>query len=144
MSFHVRTLAAALRLGAYLPLRVLHALGAALGRMAGLLGTREYRVAARNVDLCFPGLEPRARKHFLRGTMAEAGKAVLELAQVWGDPRAALAQVRTVHGLEHLQAARESGHGVLLAARPTPVPSACRTRSGRYAPSRSAAASVRT
>jgi len=116
MSLHVRTLAAALRLGAYLPLRVLHVLGTGVGRAASLLRTREYRVASRNAELCFPELDARARKHLLRGTMAEAGKAVLELAQVWGDPRAALAQVRAVHGLEHLQTAREAGHGVLLAA----------------------------
>ena len=116
MSFHVRTLAAALRLGAYLPLRVLHALGSGLGRMAGLLRTREYRVAARNVELCFPGLAAPAQKDFLRRTMAEAGKGVVELAEFWGDPRAALEQVRAVHGLEHLQAARAAGRGVLLAA----------------------------
>jgi len=116
MPLHVRILAAALRLGARLPLRVLHAAGTLLGRLAALLRTRDHRVARRNVELCFPELDAAAQALLLRNTLEQTGKAMLELARVWGDPRAALADVRTVHGLEHLQAARAHGRGVLLAA----------------------------
>src|SRR5688572_32231670 len=98
MPLHVRILAAALRLGARLPLRVLHAAGTVLGRLAALLRTREHRVAWRNVELCFPELDATAQALLLRNSLEETGKAMLELARVWGDPRAALADVRSVHG----------------------------------------------
>lgn len=116
MPLHVRILAAALRLGARLPLRALHAAGSGVGRLAALLRTREHRVARRNIELCFPELDAGAQARLLRLTLAEAGKGLCELARVWGEPRRALAAVREVHGLEHLRAAQASGRGVLLAA----------------------------
>lgn len=118
MPWNVRLLDAALALGARLPLRVLHALGAGLACVIAGLRTREYRVARRNVQLCFPALDAPARRAMLRATLAETGKSLLELAALWGgkDRSRALALVREVRGLEHFERARAAGRGVLVAA----------------------------
>ncbi len=116
MPWNVRLLALALRLGANLPLRVLHALGGALGRLPALLRTREWRVARRNAELCFPQQDATARARFVRDALAETGKSLAELALVWSDARRALATIVEVRGLEHIEAARAAGRGTIVAA----------------------------
>jgi KDO2-lipid IV(A) lauroyltransferase len=117
MPWNVRLVAALLRLGARLPLRALHALGAALAWTISRFDTREVKVARRNVALCFPGLDARAARRMLADTLAETGKGMVELAAFWGRPPAqALALIREVRGRELLDAALASGRGVLIAA----------------------------
>ncbi len=117
MPWNVHLLRLALRLGALLPLRLLHALGGGIGHLAHWLGTREYRVAKRNAELCFPALTAPQRQRFVQDSLAHAGRGLTELAWLWGSaPGAALAAIRGIHGREHLDAAIAGGHGVLLAA----------------------------
>jgi KDO2-lipid IV(A) lauroyltransferase len=117
MPWNVRLLRLALRLGALLPLRLLHALGGGLGHLAHWLGTREYRVARRNAELCFPALDARQQRRFVHATLAHTGRGLAELAWLWGSaPGAALAAIRGIRGREHLDAALAQGRGVLLAA----------------------------
>ncbi len=117
VSWRVRATSAVLALAARVPLRVLQAIGAAASRLAHWLGTREYRVAKRNAELCFPELDPEQRRAFVRATLAESGRGLAELPRLWaGDPRRALGLVREVRGAEHVQAALASGRGVLVAA----------------------------
>jgi len=114
---HVRLLRLALRAAAVLPLRVLHALGGPVGTLARWLGTREYRVARTNIALCFPELDADAQRRMIDATLAETGRALTELAWIWGGTtRRTLAAIRAVHGREHLDAALAAGHGVLVAA----------------------------
>lgn len=113
---NVRLLAIALRLGAVLPLRALHAIGGAIGRLPALLRAREWRVARRNAELCFPELDDRARERFVRDALAETGRSLAELALVWSDARRALATIVEVRGLEHLESARAAGRGAIVAA----------------------------
>jgi KDO2-lipid IV(A) lauroyltransferase len=113
---NVRLLAFALKIGARLPLRVLHALGSAIGRLPAIVRAREWRVARKNAELCFPELDAAARARFVRDALAETGKSLAELALVWSDARRALATIREVRGLEHVDAARAAGRGVIVAA----------------------------
>jgi Kdo2-lipid IVA lauroyltransferase/acyltransferase len=117
MPWNVRLLALALRLGAYLPLRWLHALGAVLARLPAWFNTREYRVAQRNVALCFGELDAAGQRRLVKETLAETGKSMTELAWLWGgSPQRALATIRDVRGLEYVEAARAQGKGILFAA----------------------------
>ncbi|MCE3003516.1 MAG: lipid A biosynthesis acyltransferase [Xanthomonadaceae bacterium] len=117
MPWNVRLLRWVLRLGARLPLRVLQAVGAALGPLAHWLGAREYRVAKKNVELCFPGLDAADRARFVDRSLSHTGRGLAELAWLWGgDPARALSTIRAVHGRAHLDAALAGGRGVLLAA----------------------------
>ncbi len=97
-----------LRLIARLPLPLLHALGALLGLVAHPFSGRsaDLRANLRQAGLDRLGLRLRVAMHF--------GMGVLELLPAWLRPfTASIALVREVRGLEHLEAARQSGRGVL-------------------------------
>ncbi len=117
MTLRVRIASIGLRLAAALPLRLLHVAGAVLARLVALSGTREYRVAKRNVELVYPEKSAAEQRQFLRATLAETGKSFTELPPVWaGDPRRALSRIHAVRGREHVDAALAAGRGVLIAA----------------------------
>jgi len=106
-----------LRLLALLPLRVLHGLGAGIGRLLLALGARSADVTAVNLAIARPGLDPAARRTLLRQAMAEGGKSVTEIIKVWGSGAArALGLVREVRGAELFDAALAAGKGVIIAA----------------------------
>lgn len=108
---------ALLKIAATLPLSWLHALGALAGRALARSGSREAKVARRNVELAFPALDHEARKRLVRETLAETGRTSLELPKFWGTSAArALALVIDVRGREHFDAALAKGRGVLVAA----------------------------
>jgi KDO2-lipid IV(A) lauroyltransferase len=117
MSLAVTVTRILIRLTAWLPLRVLHAIGRALGWLACRLSTREHRVAHGNIARCFPELPAGERRALVAATMREAGCGVTELAAIFGrEPAAVLGLVRAVDGAEHLSAALARGRGVLIAA----------------------------
>src|SRR3569832_847138 len=87
-----RLLRSLLRVFAALPLPLAHAIGAVIG--AGLM------------------LVPNA----LRRILVEAGKTMCESGALWLRPRARLLTlVRAVSGEEHVRAALQQGHGLILA-----------------------------
>jgi Kdo2-lipid IVA lauroyltransferase/acyltransferase len=110
-----RALYALLWLLGRLPLRILHALADALAGLLRLLGRREVAVTRRNLELVAPQLPqaPSLWREALRGSV----RTLLETARFWTRPaRENLRLVRATEGAELLQAARASGHGVIVAA----------------------------
>jgi KDO2-lipid IV(A) lauroyltransferase len=100
-----------------LPLRALHALGAALGGLWQRAGFREARVAAINLRLCFPALDAAARDALLRQTLAETGRTALELPWLWSRSAATLERtIRVVEGERLFLDAIAAGKGVMIAA----------------------------
>lgn len=97
-----------------LPYAWLLGLGRGLGALM-LLGARSRRlIAARNLELCFPELSAAERARLLRDNFASNGIAFFEMAMSWWWPRARLARLAHIEGLEHLQAAQREGQGVIL------------------------------
>ncbi len=97
-----------------LPYPLLLRLGRGLGALM-LLGARSRRqIAARNLELCFPELSAAERARLLRENFASSGIAFFEMAMSWWWPRARLARLAHIEGLEHLQAAQREGQGVIL------------------------------
>ncbi|MBS1158198.1 MAG: lipid biosynthesis acyltransferase [Proteobacteria bacterium] len=97
------------RLLSRLPLWLVHALGAALGRLAYLLSPTYRRHL--NENLAQAGIEPVLRL----SVAAETGKQMLELSRIWLRPLAeANAQVVDVVGWEHVEAARQAGKGIVF------------------------------
>lgn len=90
----------------------------ALGRLADLclrpFTHRRRRIAARNLALCFPELDPVRRRRLLDAAMAAAMTALGENALAWFAPRERIERLGEVRGLEHLHAALAQGRGALL------------------------------
>ncbi|HUX64952.1 lysophospholipid acyltransferase family protein [Sulfuricella sp.] len=107
-------MATLLRVLAYLPLWLLHFLGAAAG-WATYLGSRRYAARMREnltaSGVCAPG----RCGGLLRRVVAEAGKSVLELPAIWLRPeRQALQLLKQCHGWEHVEAALARGKGLIF------------------------------
>lgn len=100
----------------WVPLRMVHAAGAALGALLAHVPNRRRNTVLVNLALCYPDLTERERVQLMRRNLIEYGRAFAETATLWTRPPAALAAlVREVHGEEHLRTALESGRGVILA-----------------------------
>lgn len=99
---------------ARLPWPLQRLLGRGIGRLLmALLGSRR-RVAARNLALCFPELDPAAQGALLRRSFEELGIGLFEFARAWWGTAEPMRGKVTVAGLEHLQAARAGGRGVII------------------------------
>lgn len=99
---------------ARLPLSLQRALGRGFGALLPLLLRRRVGYARRNLELCFPELDPAARARLLRANLASTGIGVFEFARAWWGSVAPLRRELRVTGLEHLEAARAGGRGVML------------------------------
>jgi len=97
-----------------LPYALLLKLGRVLGALMLLVAKSRRQIAARNLDLCFPELSAAERARLLRENFASSGIAFFEMAISWWWPRARLARLAHIEGLEHLQAAQREGQGVIL------------------------------
>jgi len=97
------------RILSLLPLSVLHTLGGGLGRLTYWLSPTYRRHLREN--LAEAGLDPS-----LRGAVAaEAGKQMLELSRIWMRTlEEAIAQVVEVVGWEYVEAAHQSGKGIVF------------------------------
>lgn len=87
-------------------------LGAGMYRVAG----ERRRIAARNLELCFPEKPAKERKRLLKENFASTGIAFFEMAMSWWWPTSRLARLAHVEGLEHLKQAHLDGKGVILMA----------------------------
>jgi Kdo2-lipid IVA lauroyltransferase/acyltransferase len=98
-----------------LPYRALLALGRALGALTVRLPGERRQVARRNLDLCMPQLSVDQRAALLRAALRDLGYLFVEFALAWFGTDRALAKLPcTIEGLEHLDACRKNGTGVLL------------------------------
>lgn len=97
------------RLLSFLPLSILHLLGAGLGRLTYWLSPTYRRHLREN--LAQAGLAPAWRGK----VAAETGKQMLELARIWMRPlEEAVPLVVDIVGWEHVQAARQAGKGIVF------------------------------
>ncbi len=96
------------RLLSFLPLPMLHNLGALLGWVAWLASPTYRRHLRDNAGLAGAGAATGA-------AVAEAGKSLLELPKIWLRPHAEVVErVVRVSGWELVEAAREQGRGILF------------------------------
>lgn len=99
---------------ARLPQSWLLRLGGLLAVLCAPLLRSRRRIAARNLALCFPELDEAGRARLLDATMRDTATGALETLRAWFASGQRLRGMFVVEGLEHLQAARASGRGVLL------------------------------
>ena len=97
-----------------LPVRWQLASGRILGRVFYRLFPRRRRIAAVNLELCFPELDPAQRERLLREHFEGLGLMLVETTIGWWVEDRRLRNIGAVEGLEHLHRALEKGRGVLL------------------------------
>jgi Kdo2-lipid IVA lauroyltransferase/acyltransferase len=98
----------------WLPRRLAIATGRGVARIAYGLSDRLRSTGFRNLELAFPEMNDRERERILRGCFTSLGRLLGEFSQF---PRATPESLRRIvecQGLENLEAARASGHGVIL------------------------------
>jgi lauroyl/myristoyl acyltransferase len=99
---------------ARVPWPLQRAMGRALGDALRLVLAQRRRIAARNLELCFPEQHEAERARLLRAHFAALGIGVFEFARAWWGSVGPLRRGIEVEGLEHIQAAREGGRGVIV------------------------------
>jgi KDO2-lipid IV(A) lauroyltransferase len=95
------------RLLSYLPLRALHALGAALGWLVYLLSPAYRRRLRGNLEQAGYGAH-------LYAAIAESGKAIVELPFVWCAAQDRVTRCVTMHNWELVQRQLDSGTGIVF------------------------------
>lgn len=89
-------------------------LGLVLGRLMQTLMIARRRIAADNLQRCFPELDREARRRLLHAHFDSLGLGVFEFLRAWWGPLPPLDRHCTLAGLEHLHAAQAGGRGVIL------------------------------
>ena len=102
------------RLLGRLPLPTARLLVRPLGPLLRVAMASRRRVVERNLALCFPELEALERRRLSRRHFRNLAESLAEVAVTWQRPGRFDERFGTVTGLEHLEAARADGRGVML------------------------------
>lgn len=115
MTTNLEYLVARLLLGAFaiLPVRVGFAASAVVTRIFFVFSRKLRRVGERNLEIAFPSLSADERQRLLRGCFANLGRLLAVFAQFTTQPEG-LKSLIDCEGIEHLEAAEQSGRGVIL------------------------------
>ncbi|GAB6195205.1 lauroyl acyltransferase [Lysobacter xanthus] len=102
---------------AALPWRWLARLADAVAARELRRGSREARIAARNLELAYPDLPAGEREALRREILRTTARQALATLRLWTRPPARnLARIVEQHGADRLAAAITAGHGVIVAA----------------------------
>ncbi len=104
----------AVRLLTWLPMTGQRAAGWVIGRVSYWLVAERRRIAAINIDLCFPELTPGERKQRVKAHFHSLGMSVIETGMCWWASDRRVRSRVTYTGLEHLEAALARGNGAIL------------------------------
>jgi KDO2-lipid IV(A) lauroyltransferase len=98
----------------WLPRPMQYGLGRVLGKLLYRFGKRRRHIAEVNVALCFPELSKDEQHILVKKVFAENAIGFIETAVSWFRKPSYSYQRITVEGLEHLEAAKKLGRGVIL------------------------------
>ncbi len=99
---------------ARLPWAVQGMLGRLLGALAYRIPNQRQRIARRNLELCFPEKHDAARAALLRESYRELGIGLFQFLRAWWGSVDRFRAHTDIAGMEHLEAARAAGSGVIL------------------------------
>ena len=100
---------------ARLPQAALMWLGRRLGALVLRIPSERRHIAETNIALCFPELDARGRAALVDANLRDIGMMMVEFALGWMGSDRRMAEIPTrIEGLQHLEAARAQGNGVLL------------------------------
>lgn len=99
-----RILIGAMWLAHFLPLRLLAAIGDALGTALFWLIPERRRVTRINLERCFPHMAPAARERLARAHFRAFCRSFVDRAVLWWGSRARIERMIRFEGLDHLRA----------------------------------------
>jgi Kdo2-lipid IVA lauroyltransferase/acyltransferase len=88
----------------FLPLRLIAAIGNALGALLFWLIPERRRVTRINLELCFPQMPPPEREQLARAHFRAFCRSFLDRAVLWWGSRERVVRMIRIEGLEHLRA----------------------------------------
>ena len=103
-----------LRLVSLLPFRAELVVGRVLGRLFLLLSGKRQRIIDINLARCFPEKSLHQRNRIKTECYQNIGISMIEMAMCWWWPPEKLKPMVEIEGREHLDAALETGRGVIL------------------------------
>ena len=95
-----------------LPFSVLLSLGKSIGLLAFKFTSSRKSIAERNIELCFPNLNPQERHKMVRDTFINLGIALMEIGIAWWWSKKRFSRLVEIEGAENLT--NVSKNGVLL------------------------------
>lgn len=99
----------------FLPQVLLARIGELAGLLLMLLARERRNVVRINLELCFPALSQRERKHLARAHFRAFGRALAETTIAWWSSAERVRKLATIEGMEHFELANRSGPVILLA-----------------------------
>ena len=102
------------RLFVALPYPVQHLAGRVIGDLARLVSVRRRRIAAINLQLAFPELDPAQRRRLLKRHFRSLGMSVIETGTCWWASDSKVDGLVRVEGREHIEAALAGGRGAIM------------------------------
>ncbi len=89
-------------------------IGEFIGSLGHFLARRRRHIVETNLRLCFPEDSDQHRRELTRAIFRSTGAGLIETATVWLRGADPVRHLATIHGLAHLEKARDLGKGVLL------------------------------
>lgn len=103
-----------LRLVILLPWPAVMAVGASVGHLIHCFALRRRHIAEINLQRCFPGMAPEARRHLIRANFIAMGRGLMEVAMAWWWPQTRLESLLiAIEGTEHLPP-QDDGRGTIF------------------------------
>ncbi len=100
-----------------LPLKLIHKLGHLIGKLTWISNSRIRRIAEKNIQLCFPELNPQQQTELVKNILDETGKVILETGKMWyAEAEDTLALIKECENVHLILEAQQQGRGVILAA----------------------------
>lgn len=100
----------------WMPLRMLWLLGSGLGRLFYWFPSPACRIAARNIELCFPEISGKERRNMVQSHFRFCGFAIVSLSIVWFAPKRRIRKFIKLVDWFHVNDAYASGKNVILLA----------------------------
>jgi KDO2-lipid IV(A) lauroyltransferase len=97
-----------------LPYPLLRRLGRLLGRIAMRVMKRRAHIAYRNLELCFPDMDEKARHALVVKNFESVGMGLIETGMAWFWPDWRIQRWFSVRGLENIKAIQAQKRGILL------------------------------
>jgi len=102
---------------AYLPLNTARAIGMILGYCIWLIKGRSYRITSLNVRKCFPELNKLQTRCFVRESLIETTKTIIEAGAIWRNSSEWLhTKIVAIEGEDILRSELAKGKGLLVLA----------------------------